>query len=105
MRKGLPRAPARVHHADMSEFTLVPMTAAYAADILTWRYPPPYDWYDVADSDVRIRLVHAAGQVHDQLRLEFGEGGVEGRSWVIAHIHRRKHRQAEKPDPQLVDAP
>jgi RimJ/RimL family protein N-acetyltransferase len=25
------------------------MTLAYAADIVTWRYPPPYDCYDVSD--------------------------------------------------------
>jgi len=24
------------------------MTAAYAADIVTWRYPPPYDCYDMS---------------------------------------------------------
>lgn len=26
---------------------IVPMTAAYAADIVTWQYPPPYDCYDM----------------------------------------------------------
>jgi [ribosomal protein S18]-alanine N-acetyltransferase len=26
---------------------IVPMTLTHAADILTWRYPPPYDCYDV----------------------------------------------------------
>jgi ribosomal-protein-alanine N-acetyltransferase len=28
-----------------------PMTAAYAADIATWRYPPPYDCYDMTRVD------------------------------------------------------
>ncbi|MCA1899416.1 MAG: GNAT family N-acetyltransferase [Chloroflexi bacterium] len=27
-------------------FRFLPMTAEYAARILTWRYPPPYDVYD-----------------------------------------------------------
>src|SRR5437899_2597028 len=30
---------------------IVPMTAAYAAEIVTWRYPPPYDLYDMSDAD------------------------------------------------------
>ena len=27
------------------------MTPAYAADIITWRYPAPYDCYDMTDAD------------------------------------------------------
>lgn len=27
------------------------MTMAYAADIVSWRYPAPYDCYDMADAD------------------------------------------------------
>ena len=27
------------------------MTAAYAAEIVTWRYPPPYDLYDLTEDD------------------------------------------------------
>ena len=27
------------------------MTAAYAADVVTWRYPPPYDCYDMTVAD------------------------------------------------------
>jgi [ribosomal protein S18]-alanine N-acetyltransferase len=30
------------------------MTAAYAADIVTWRYPPPYDCYDMARADLAL---------------------------------------------------
>jgi [ribosomal protein S18]-alanine N-acetyltransferase len=30
---------------------IVRMSAAYAADIVTWRYPPPYDCYDMTDAD------------------------------------------------------
>jgi [ribosomal protein S18]-alanine N-acetyltransferase len=35
----------------MSGVEIVPMTASYAADIVTWRYPPPYDCYDMTDVD------------------------------------------------------
>jgi ribosomal-protein-alanine N-acetyltransferase len=31
----------------MVAMRIVPMTESYAADIATWRYPPPYDCYDV----------------------------------------------------------
>jgi [ribosomal protein S18]-alanine N-acetyltransferase len=30
---------------------IVPMTAAYASEIVTWRYPVPYDCYDMTDAD------------------------------------------------------
>jgi [ribosomal protein S18]-alanine N-acetyltransferase len=30
---------------------IVPMTATYAADIITWRYAPPYDCYDMTGAD------------------------------------------------------
>lgn len=30
---------------------IVPMTPAYAGDIVTWRYPPPYDCYDMTTAD------------------------------------------------------
>jgi len=30
---------------------IVPMTATYAAQITTWRYPAPYDCYDMTDAD------------------------------------------------------
>jgi [ribosomal protein S18]-alanine N-acetyltransferase len=30
---------------------IVPMTTAYAADMVTWRYPPPYDCYDMTSAD------------------------------------------------------
>jgi [ribosomal protein S18]-alanine N-acetyltransferase len=33
---------------------LVPMTAAYAAEIVTWRYPAPYDIYDMPDEDAAV---------------------------------------------------
>jgi RimJ/RimL family protein N-acetyltransferase len=30
---------------------IVRMTPAYAAQVITWRYPPPYDCYDMTDAD------------------------------------------------------
>lgn len=35
----------------MLSVQIVPMTAAYAAEIITWRYPAPYDCYDMTDAD------------------------------------------------------
>jgi hypothetical protein len=31
----------------MTGVELVSMTPAYAADVVTWRYPAPYDCYDM----------------------------------------------------------
>ncbi len=35
----------------MLSVRIVPMTAAYAADITGWRYPAPYDCYDMTGAD------------------------------------------------------
>jgi [ribosomal protein S18]-alanine N-acetyltransferase len=34
-----------------SSWTVVPMTPGYAADVCTWRYPAPYDVYDMTDAE------------------------------------------------------
>jgi [ribosomal protein S18]-alanine N-acetyltransferase len=38
-----------------------PMTAAYAAGIVSWRYPPPYDVYDMSGSDAAFLTSPEAG--------------------------------------------
>lgn len=35
---------------------IVPMTGQYAADIVTWRYQPPYDCYDMTGTDPAFLL-------------------------------------------------
>jgi [ribosomal protein S18]-alanine N-acetyltransferase len=35
----------------MTGVRIVPMTAGYAAEIATWRYPAPYDCYDMTGAD------------------------------------------------------
>src|ERR1700742_1015853 len=50
-----------VHDANMAEILIAPMTPGYAADILSWRYPAPYDYYDVADGDPDYYLDPANG--------------------------------------------
>jgi RimJ/RimL family protein N-acetyltransferase len=40
-----------VRDANMAEILIAPMTAEYAADILSWRYPAPYDYYNVVGGD------------------------------------------------------
>jgi [ribosomal protein S18]-alanine N-acetyltransferase len=37
------------------------MTAAFAANIVTWRYPPPYDCYDMTGADARFLADPASG--------------------------------------------
>jgi ribosomal-protein-alanine N-acetyltransferase len=45
----------------MAEIRIAPMTAQYAVDILSWRYPAPYDYYDVTDGDLDYYLDPANG--------------------------------------------
>jgi [ribosomal protein S18]-alanine N-acetyltransferase len=45
----------------MSEIRIAAMTSGYAAEILSWRYPAPYDYYDVTDVDVGYYLDPANG--------------------------------------------
>lgn len=40
---------------------IVPMTAPYVADIVTWRYAAPYDCYDMTGTDPAFLLDPASG--------------------------------------------
>ena len=40
---------------------IVEMTPAYAADIVTWSYPPPYDCYDMTGADPADLVDPASG--------------------------------------------
>jgi|SRR5215469_2257475 len=40
---------------------IVPMTPAYAADIVTWRYPAPYDCYDMTSANPAFIASAASG--------------------------------------------
>jgi ribosomal-protein-alanine N-acetyltransferase len=39
------------------------MTEDYAADIVRWRYPPPYDCYDMTSADPAFRTDPASGLI------------------------------------------
>ncbi|HEX6930608.1 MAG TPA: GNAT family protein [Streptosporangiaceae bacterium] len=61
---------------------IVPMTRAYAADIVTWRYPAPYDCYDMTSASPAF-LVSAEGGFYalaegDEL-IGFRSFGQDGR--------------------------
>lgn len=46
---------------DPGELRIAPLTRAHAEDLCTWRYPAPYDVYDLVDADPDDLLDPAAG--------------------------------------------
>lgn len=66
----------------VEEMRIVAMTPEYAADIVTWRYPAPYDCYDLADAEPAFFLdpgngffaVESAGEL-----IGFRSFGADGR--------------------------
>jgi ribosomal-protein-alanine N-acetyltransferase len=40
---------------------IVRMSQAFAAQVVTWRYPPPYDTYDMVDADPDVLADPASG--------------------------------------------
>jgi [ribosomal protein S18]-alanine N-acetyltransferase len=62
---------------------IVAMTPEYAADIAAWRYPPPYDCYDLSEVDPAFFLDQANSffavvSAEDSL-IGFRSFGVDGR--------------------------
>ncbi len=58
------------------------MRASFAADLVTWRYPPPYDCYDLTDSDPSVFTDPANGffaVVDDDALIGFRSFGADGR--------------------------
>jgi len=45
----------------MTDVLIAVMTQSYAADIVTWRYPPPYDCYDMTSADPAFIADPASG--------------------------------------------
>jgi len=43
------------------EMQIVRMTAAYAAEVVTWRYAAPYDCYDMTDADPAFLVSPGSG--------------------------------------------
>ncbi|XVV08604.1 GNAT family N-acetyltransferase [Actinoplanes sp. CA-131856] len=61
---------------------IVPMTAEYAADIVTWRYPAPYDCYDMTGADPDFLVDSTSGfhaVVDDGGLIGFRSFGPDGR--------------------------
>lgn len=66
----------------MGRVRIVPMTAAYAADIATWRYPSPYDCYDMTGTDPSFLTDPASGffaLADDEGLIGFRSFGPDGR--------------------------
>ena len=58
------------------------MTRAYAADLVTWRYPAPYDCYDMTGADPEFIAGPASGffaLVGDGELIGFRSFGADGR--------------------------
>jgi ribosomal-protein-alanine N-acetyltransferase len=51
----------RIALASNSGMQIVPLTAAHAAEIITWRYPVPYDCYDMTGADPAFLTSSASG--------------------------------------------
>jgi ribosomal-protein-alanine N-acetyltransferase len=65
----------------MGGVQIVPMTAAYAGQIVTWRYPAPYDCYDMTSADPAFLNSPASGYfalVDDAGLLGFRSFGADG---------------------------
>jgi [ribosomal protein S18]-alanine N-acetyltransferase len=61
---------------------IVPMTQSFAADIVTWRYPSPYDCYDMTSIDPAALLAPDAGffaLTDDSGLIGFRSFGEDGR--------------------------
>jgi [ribosomal protein S18]-alanine N-acetyltransferase len=60
---------------------ITPMTASYAADIVKWRYEPPYDCYDMTDADPDFLASAESGFFaveHDGELIGFRSFGADG---------------------------
>lgn len=69
---------------DMASMRIAPMTLAHAEDIVTWRYPPPYDCYDVTGVAAEFFAEPANGFfalvcADDGTLLGFRSFGADGR--------------------------
>lgn len=61
---------------------IVPMTAGYASQIVTWRYAAPYDCYDMTGADPAFIASQASGYfalVRDGELIGFRSFGEDGR--------------------------
>ena len=60
---------------------IVPMTGAYAAQIVTWQYPAPYDCYDMTSATAAFLLSQKGGYyalVRDGELIGFRSFGADG---------------------------
>ena len=65
----------------MDRVRIVPLTAAFAADIVTWRYPAPYDCYDMTGTDPSFLADPASGffaLADDRGLIGFRSFGADG---------------------------
>lgn len=88
MTPGTPLAPTRLG-------PLRPLTPADAAQIATWRYPPPFDLYDSADDPTEYDPPDQAGHGYWVVDAEDGSGVI---AFVCLGPEGRVTGQAHEPD-------
>lgn len=67
-------------------FTIQPMTLTDAKEILTWQYEPPYDFYNIVNTDE-----HPAEIMNDAIRIKHFYSVYQEKLIGLIELHRNKN--------------